>query len=88
MRGQGGRAMTARDVAAAARLMTEHWGERIVERRLGLGLSQEDLAQRIGTNQQQVSKWENGLQEPRLATKYAIAEALAISADVLFPLYP
>lgn len=50
--------------------------------------SQVDLAVILATNQQQVSKWEHGLQEPRLATKYAIAEALRCRPEELFPLMP
>lgn len=78
----------------AARLQVEYWGERIARRRQelergdGRPWSQQDLADVLGVGQQQVSKWENGMQEPRLATKYAIAEALATRADELFPMYP
>lgn len=85
--------MSTHDERAA--LMVEHWGERIVRHRKsvvratdGKPWSQQDLADALGTDQAQVSKWERGIQEPKLATKYAIAEALGVSADVLFPTYP
>lgn len=78
-----------------AEQMVRHWGERIQIRRLELlrptdnePWSQQDLADALDTDQAQVSKWERGLQEPKLASKYAIAEVLGIPVDRLFPHYP
>lgn len=77
-----------RDTERAARLMVLHWGERIALRRAELGLTQLGLAKRLGTNQQQVSKWEHGAQEPQLFNKYRLAEALQCTAADLFPMRP
>lgn len=80
---------------AKAQQMVVHWGERIAIRRRemrresdGEPWSQQDLADALDTDQAQVSKWERGLQEPKLASKYALAEVLGIAVDRLFPHYP
>ena len=40
-----------------------HFGKRIARLRRGLGLSQMDLAERLGVTPQAVSKWENGVSQ-------------------------
>lgn len=86
--------MTDRDVDESARMMVAYWGERIERARKakrrddGKPWAQQDLADALNTDQAQVSKWERGIQEPKLATKYAIAQALGVPADVLFPTMP
>ncbi|MFO7549258.1 MAG: helix-turn-helix transcriptional regulator [Acidimicrobiia bacterium] len=56
--------------------------------RLSAGMSQSELARRIGTAQSAVSRWERGHDEPRLSTLVAILRAcgltveLAVDADV------
>ncbi|MBQ6268064.1 MAG: helix-turn-helix transcriptional regulator [Clostridia bacterium] len=40
---------------------TEAVGKRIADRRKELGLTQEQLAEKIGVSPQAVSKWENGV---------------------------
>lgn len=39
------------------------------------GLSQEELAKRVGTRQPVVSRWERGIDEPRLSTLERVADA-------------
>ena len=86
---------TRHEHEAKAQMMVRHWGERIAIRRKmqlrdsdGEPWSQQDLADALDTDQAQVSKWERGIQEPKLATKYALAEVLGIPVDKLFPHYP
>lgn len=51
-------------------------------RRAG-GLSQEELAARIGVSRQAVSKWEVGEAAPDLGNLLALADALGVSLDAL-----
>ncbi len=56
---------------------------RIRERRKSLGLSQDDLAEMAGTNQGQVSRYENGEAIPMADVLRALAKSLGCSADWL-----
>jgi len=47
------------------------------------GLSQAELATRIGSHQPAVSRWERGREAPRLETIAAILEACGFEADVV-----
>ena len=49
--------------------------ELIKHLRAGAGMSQTELAERIGTTQSAVSRWERGHDEPRLSTIMVIAAA-------------
>lgn len=51
-------------------------GKRIAYRRKQLGLSQEELAFKLRTNQRQVSRYENDQNDPTAKVLLAIAEAL------------
>lgn len=57
--------------------------EVIRQRRQELGLSQTELAQRAGTDARAIRRYEAGEIQPSLAAAKAIANALAISLDVL-----
>ena len=61
--------------------MTFH--EHLTRRRKALGLSQEELAAKIGVSRQAVSKWETGDVVPDLNRLLALAEALNTSLDAL-----
>ena len=61
--------------------MTFH--EHLTRRRKALGLSQEELAAKIGVSRQAVSKWETGDVVPDLNRLLALAEALDTSLDAL-----
>lgn len=63
-------------------------GDIIKAGRIALGLEQADLARRVGTTATQVSRWENGRQEPTASSCVAIARALGMSADELLGLVP
>lgn len=49
------------------------------------GLSQTELAERIGTHQPNISAYESGEREPSLKVIRALADALGVSFDVLLP---
>lgn len=53
--------------------------------RLGLGMSQRDLAKAAGTSQQQIQRIESGAQEARLDLVSRIADALKCDLAKLFP---
>lgn len=59
---------------------------RVRERRRQLGMSQEELAALIGSSQRQISKYENGLNDPTGDVLVALAHALDTSADWLLGL--
>ncbi len=60
-----------------------NYGKRIKELREGLGLSQDELASRIGTSQRQVSFYENGKNEPTAHVLDALASVLNTTSDYL-----
>jgi transcriptional regulator with XRE-family HTH domain len=51
-------------------------GKRIALRRRQLGISQEELAFRMNTNQVQISRWEQSKNDPTTQTLLQIAKAL------------
>lgn len=59
-------------------------GVRIRTLRVGAGLTQDELASHVGVGAGQVvSRWERGLQVPRLNTASAIADALGVPMEAL-----
>lgn len=61
-------------------------GDRIAVRRKQLQLSQEQLAQMIGTNQKQISRYENDQNDPTADVVAALANALDTTTDWLLGL--
>jgi len=61
-------------------------GKRIRQLRLKAGLTQEQLAQRLTVAPQSVSKWENAVAMPDIATLPLLAETFGVSIDDLFDL--
>lgn len=59
-------------------------GEKIKERRDMIGISQEELASRVGTHATCVSQWENGQRIPGGEKIPKIAESLHCPIDALF----
>ena len=47
------------------------------------GLTQRDLAERVGTTQSAVSRWEHGGDEPRLSTLVRVLRACGVDADLV-----
>lgn len=62
----------------------ENIGKRIAERRKELGLTQDDLADRLSVTPQAISKWERGGGLPDITTLPDIAGTLGFSLDELF----
>jgi transcriptional regulator with XRE-family HTH domain len=61
-------------------------GERIRQRRNALQLTQHELAKRLNTDQKQISKYENGRNEPGSGTLAVLAQQLNTSTDYLLGL--
>ena len=57
--------------------------ERIYELRRQRGLSQEQLAEKIGVSRQTVSKWESGASVPELEKLIALSHCFEISVDTV-----
>jgi transcriptional regulator with XRE-family HTH domain len=62
--------------------LAEGLGNAIKSMRLGAQLSQSELAERLGTTQPAVSRWERGHDEPRVSTFSAIARACGCVASI------
>lgn len=58
-------------------------GERLYQLRRSRGMSQEQLAERIGVSRQTISKWEGGLSTPDLEKLIALADCFEITMDEL-----
>ncbi|MBB4212232.1 helix-turn-helix protein [Rhodothalassium salexigens DSM 2132] len=74
----------AEQAAALARQMDAHVGSRIRERRLELGLTQQDLSAALAISYQQVQKYETGNNRVSAGKLYAIARALDVTPDYFF----
>ncbi len=48
------------------------------------GLTQAQLAEAVGTKQSVISRWERGLDEPRIGTLARLLRACGLEADVAF----
>ena len=57
---------------------------KIAELRKAQSLSQRKLAQEIGTSQANLSRWEQGLNEPSIAECWKLADYFDVSIDVLW----
>ena len=58
-------------------------GNRLYQYRRKSGLSQEELAAKIGVSRQAVSKWENGTSDPSTSNLFALAKLYGISVEEL-----
>lgn len=59
------------------------FSEKLLELRRREGLSQEQLADRLGVTRQSVSKWESGAAAPELSKLVALSELFSVSVDYL-----
>lgn len=59
------------------------FSEKLLELRRREGLSQEQLADRLGITRQSVSKWESGAAVPELGKLIALSEYFGVSVDYL-----
>ncbi|MBE6647508.1 MAG: helix-turn-helix transcriptional regulator [Ruminococcaceae bacterium] len=62
---------------------TNNLGKKIASARHTLGLTQKDLADRVGVTAQAVSKWERGSSCPDIAILDEIADSLGVSVSEL-----
>ena len=58
-------------------------GEKLKQARKAAGMSQADLAEKVGCHQKDISRWESGLHEPGALTLKKMAQALGCSMDDL-----
>lgn len=56
-------------------------GDRLREERVGAGLSQRELARRLGLSASLISQLESGVSKPSVGTLYAIVTELGVSLD-------
>ena len=59
------------------------FSEKLKASRSVCGLTQEDIAERLHISRQAVSKWENGINEPDIASIIQLCDILNISLDEL-----
>ncbi|HFD16866.1 MAG TPA: XRE family transcriptional regulator [Rhodospirillales bacterium] len=74
--------MTARPHIAILHPDAVRIREVLVRRRRQLGMSQEELDERLGCAERMVSKWECGRHAPTLGTLVAWAEALGLRIEL------
>lgn len=63
--------------------MTQKFANAVLSRRKQLGLTQEELAKRVGTSKQMVSKYELAQRSPKIVMANKFAEALETTLDEL-----
>ena len=63
-------------------VMNMNLGEKIKKMRIGQGLTQAELAKRIGTTNRAVSKWENGLSYPSYPNLVRLSHTLGLSQEI------
>lgn len=73
-----------RPASPRANAADHHVGARIRERRIMLGLSQQQLAQMIGVTYQQAHKYERGLNRISAGRLYEIAQVLGVPVSWFF----
>ena len=64
--------------------MAERLANRIKERRTELGLTQAELAERVGVTRKTVNTVENGVFTPSALLAIKLAEALGVKVEQLF----
>ena len=60
--------------------------EKLYELRRASGMSQEELAERLGVSRQAVSKWESGATQPELSKLIELSKIYQVSVDALLSL--
>lgn len=67
---------------AATPLRSVRSGEVVRAARLDAGLTQQQLADRVGTTQSAIARWESGADTPRLDSLAALLRACGFEADL------
>ena len=62
---------------------TDTLGKRIMALRKAAGMTQEQVAERLGVSPQAVSKWETGTADPSTSNLLALAKLFGVSAEEL-----
>ena len=65
-------------------MKTKTMGAMIAQRRKGMGMTQLELANKMGVTDKAVSKWENGTGMPDISQVVPLASIFKVSTDVLF----
>lgn len=68
--------------------MSNTLGKKISELRKEKGITQEELAERLGVSPQAVSKWENDLSCPDIMLLPELAKLFDVTIDELFSVTP
>jgi transcriptional regulator with XRE-family HTH domain len=63
-------------------------GERVLSARRHMGMSQQQLAERVGLTRTSITNLEQGRQKIQVHTLYAIAAALGVGPETLLPALP
>lgn len=66
------------------RVVDAHLGQRVRQRRWMLGLTQQQLAERVGVRFQQIQKYETGENRMSAGRLWDIAEALRVPVDFFY----
>ncbi len=76
--------MSKKKVKPRAQEVDRYVGARIRERRITLGLTQQEMAKLIGVTYQQAHKYEHGINRVSAGRLYDIARALSVSVGYFF----
>ncbi|MFS2103654.1 helix-turn-helix domain-containing protein [Ralstonia sp. Ralssp135] len=69
--------------AAGWEVIMRAFAEHLTQAREERGMSQRELARRVGVNSETISRYERGLKEPMLKSLVALAQELDCSIDFL-----
>ena len=76
--------MYTADHAAVPLSHCQHFGRRIKEIRAESGITQDELAERVGVFRTYMSRIETGAANPTLTVIHALADALSVDVTTLF----
>jgi transcriptional regulator with XRE-family HTH domain len=76
--------MSTRSIRYRSKDIDRHVGARMRQRRIMLGLSQQQMAEQIGVTYQQAHKYEKGINRVAAGHLYNIAQALGVDVGYFF----
>ena len=76
--------MSKKSALAASENIDRHVGGRMRERRIMLGLSQQQLAELVGVTYQQAHKYEQGINRMAAGQLYQVAQVLGVDVGYFF----
>jgi transcriptional regulator with XRE-family HTH domain len=80
----GNPSMSTRSIRHRLKDIDRHVGARMRERRIMLGLSQQQMAELVGVTYQQAHKYEKGINRVAAGRLYSIAQALGVDVGYFF----